>query len=196
MSLAQFRGLWKGRTVACIASGPSLTAEDCERVRAAGLPTVVVNNSWELAPWADILFAMDAAWWSNYGDRVMREFEGHRIGYVRVPGVIATKGEIFPTGWGNSGTYAISVAVVTGAARILLLGYDCQMTGGRNHWHVDHPVPMGNCGTIKSWAYKAEIVAKYAKSHGVSVINCSRETALTCFARGTLDDELMEARAA
>ena len=33
MSLDALRGIWKGRTAVCIASGPSLTAEDVERAK-------------------------------------------------------------------------------------------------------------------------------------------------------------------
>lgn len=197
MSLAQIRGIWRGRTVACIASGPSLAVEDVERIRAAALPTIVVNNTWRLAPWADILYAMDAPWWKHYGDEAMRGFAGRKFSYVRVPGAQHTKGEIFPTGWGNSGSYAISLAVVTGASRVILLGYDCQISAaGRAHWHDDHPKPMGNAASISTWPRKFALVATYAQQHGCRVVNCSRETALTCFERGTLDAETKEAVAA
>jgi len=194
--LASLRGIWRGRTVACIASGPSLTAEDCELIRRAGLPTIVVNTSFRLAPWADILFAMDAGWWQHYGEEAHRVFAGKKFSYVRVPGVQWTKGDIFPTGWGNSGSYAISMAVVAGAASILLLGYDCQVVAGRAHWHADHPPHLGNARTIAQWPYRFSLIATYAKSHHCRVINCSRATALDCFERSTLDAELAEARAA
>lgn len=192
MNLDTIRGKWAGQTVACIASGPSLTVDDCEFVRGIGLPTVVTNNTFERCPWADALYAMDAPWWKVYRDRVEREFEGMKFSYVStgIRGVLHTKGEIYPTGWGNSGTYSISLAIVAGASRIILLGHDCQKTGGRVHWHGDHKKPMGNAQSIASWPKKYALVAEYAKSRGVQVINCSRETALTCFPRGTLDEEL------
>src|SRR3546814_7286157 len=62
------RKRWDGMTVACIASGPSLTAEDCESIRTAGLPAIVTNNTWQLAPWADVLYAGDYQWWKRYGE--------------------------------------------------------------------------------------------------------------------------------
>lgn len=194
MNLEKFRGRWRGRTVVCIASGPSLTQADCDAVHAAGLPTIVVNTSFKLAPWADVLFAMDAGWWQEYGREVVASFAGERWGYVRVPaelGVIATKGDLYPKGWGNSGSYGISLGVVAKPERILLLGYDCQFAkDGRKHWHADYPERMGNAHSIKRWPYQFELVAKYAQQHGVRVVNCSRDTALTCFEHGDLATEL------
>lgn len=193
MTLEDFRGRWRGRTIACIASGPSLTQADCDLVRAAGLPTIVTNTSFRRAPWADALFAMDALWWTEYMPEVERTFAGQRWGYVRQPGVIATKGALYPVGWGNSGSYAISLGVVAKPTTILLLGYDCQKgPNGEAHWHADHPGKMGNASTIKRWPYQFELIAKYGQSHVVRIVNCSRATALTCFERGDLETELAQ----
>lgn len=187
------RNIWRRRCVVCIASGPSLTLEDCERVRTAALPTIVTNTSFRLAPWADALFAMDVAWWKEYGDEVSASFKGDKkLSYVPArPDVIPTKGVLFPPGMGNSGSYAISLGVVSGATRILLLGYDCKFDkAGKKHWHSDHPGKMGNASSIARWPKQFALVARYAKTHGAHVVNCSRDTALTCFERGTLEEEL------
>jgi len=194
MTLDDLRGRWRGRTIVCIASGPSLTAEDCELVRQSGHPTIVVNKSFQRAPWADILFGMDAPFWTEYIHDIERDFAGERWGYVRMPKemqVVATKGALYPTGWGNSGSFAVSLGVVGKPMRILLLGYDCQLgPNGEKHWHEDYPERMGNAHSIKRWPYQFELVAKYAAAHGVRVVNCSRATALTCFERGDLHAEL------
>ena len=191
--LEELRGIWRGRTVACIASGPSLTQSDCDAVRATGLPAIVVNTSFRMAPWADILYAMDAAWWRQYGAEVTQLFRGRKVSYVPDcgPDVIATKAHIHPAGFGNSGSYAISLAIYAKAARIILLGYDCRYApDGRRHWHADHPAPMGNAASIKKWPAQFLLVSKYAVKEGAKVVNCSRDTALTCFERGTLEREL------
>ncbi len=194
MNLEQLRGRYRGRTVVCIASGPSLTAEDCELVRQAGHPTIVTNRSFRIAPWADILFGMDAFFWNEHIKEVERTFRGERWGYVRMAAqfkVVATKGELYPVGWGQSGSFAISLAVVTKPMKIVLIGYDCQLgPNGEKHWHEDYPKGMGNASSIKRWPYHFELVSKYAANHGVRVVNCSRATALTCFERGELEKEL------
>lgn len=90
----------------------------------------------------------------------------------------------------NSGAGAIAAAHHFGARRVILLGYDCQHTGGRKHWHGDHPEGggSGNAGSVGKWpAQFLELVRHLA---GVEVINCSRETALTVFPRAQLEDVL------
>lgn len=66
--------LFLGETVVCIASGPSLTQETCERVRAAHLAgkcrVIAVNSSCTLAPFADVLFFTDSGWYGARKDLV------------------------------------------------------------------------------------------------------------------------------
>lgn len=42
--------MWAGRTVAVMASGPSMSKDVADKVRAARLPVIVVNNTYRLAP--------------------------------------------------------------------------------------------------------------------------------------------------
>lgn len=59
--------LFAGKTVVCIASGPSLTQAICDRISRAQLAgkckVIVVNSSCTLAPWADVLFFTDSGWY-------------------------------------------------------------------------------------------------------------------------------------
>ena len=87
----------------------------------------------------------------------------------------------------NSGYQAIGLAYgVFDADVILLLGYDMQRTGGKRHWFGDHPEPMNVDSPL------ADFVKRYAtiKTDDVEIINCSRETALTCFPRMTIEDAI------
>lgn len=64
-------------TVVCLASGPSLTADDVAYVR--GKATVVaVNDAIRLAPWADVLVSVDQIWWARHY-RAMRRFPGLKV---------------------------------------------------------------------------------------------------------------------
>lgn len=87
----------------------------------------------------------------------------------------------------NSGACAISFAISLGAKRVYLLGYDCQKTGGKAHWHDDYP-KLGNAESIGAWPDEFKKVAAFAHKQKVEVVNCSRETALTCFPRASLED--------
>lgn len=88
----------------------------------------------------------------------------------------------------NSGHQAINLASVFGAARILLLGYDVQHTGGKSHWHGDHPRTLGNARCVANWARGFKRQAQDARLLGIEIVNCSRVTALDCFDRAKITD--------
>ena len=188
-----FSGRWDGGTVICIASGPSLCHKDVERVRRwreeAGTQAkavIVANTSFRIAPWADALFAIDRDWWKTYIDEINATFKGGRYSsnsQNKSYNVTQLKG--IGT-YGNSGAGCISVAEQAGAARIILLGFDCCHTGGKSHWHGDHPNHLGNAGLTSQWLDKFKQLADDF-SH-VEIINASRETAITCFPRARLED--------
>lgn len=182
---------WKGLEVVCIASGPSLTEADCESVRISGRPVIVTNTTFRRCPWADVLFAFDYRWWREYRAEVA-SFKGARVccSQIKQEGVQVLIQQDWYQHFHNSGASAIALAVVSGARRILLLGYDCQKTYGHTHWHGDHPKSLGNAKSIGNWPKHFKNVAKYAADRGVEVLNCSRETALTSFPRAELEQVL------
>jgi hypothetical protein len=176
-----------------MASGPSLCTEDCELVRCAGVPSIVTNTTFRMAPWADVLFGVDAVWWARYHEEVEADFKGARLTTSQQAtkyGAMNLSAKPWFRNFGNSGACAISLAVVGGAARVILLGYDAQKTGGQVHWHGDHPANMSNARSMKTWPGKFSQLAGYARRQNCRVINASRETALRCFQRGRLADEL------
>lgn len=90
----------------------------------------------------------------------------------------------------NSGFQAINLAYHFGARRIVLLGYDMQHTGGKTHWHGDHPRGLTNAEGISSWVKYFRPLAEDLARLGVEVVNCSTDTALTCFTRAPLEATL------
>lgn len=187
-------GRWAGRTVVCIASGPSLTAEDCEAVHRSGHPAIVTNTTFRLCPWAEVLFGFDGKWWKTYMAEVRQGFAGELLTCSSIGHVLGVPSMHQQSAWfrpfGNSGTAAVSLAIVGKAARVVLLGYDCQAQDGRIHWHGDHPRNLGNASSIKRWPFQFKQLAKHASKEGVEVLNASRSTVLTCFARAALDEAL------
>lgn len=209
-------GRWRGSTVVCIASGPSLTADDCRAVKAwkdqapQERRVIAVNTSFRLAPFADALYACDAPWWTTYlslprergiahlsdwrGERWSASDDARRLygvnrikgrwgdGHSKEPGVIHFGG--------NSGYQAIELAAQFGARRILLLGYDMQLTDGKHHWHGLHPPNMGNGTNFAVWCRRAVEQAAGLQEAGIEVLNCSRQTALTAFRQFKLEDAL------
>ena len=141
------------------------------------------------------------AWWSAYFAEVSRVFRGekwtvsavardrfdlHWIYGLDRPG-LSTDPSFIHTGK-NSGYQAISLAVLFGAQRIRLLGFDFQRTSGRTHWHGDHPRGLGNGGQYPTWVAAMNVLARDLTRAGIEVINCSRRTALQCFERKTMEE--------
>lgn len=177
------------KTLICIASGPSLTARDCRLAIASGHPVIAVNSSVGLVPDCQHLFAADCGWWDKHhgmltttakrwtvSGRAARRYE---LNLFTPP-----DGNTF-----NSGQRAVQLAVHLGATRVILLGYDCSLAGGI-HWHGEHPDALKNpdSESVQRWQGEFQRLADGLRS--VSIINCSRQTALTCFQISTLEAEL------
>lgn len=174
----------------CIASGPSLTASDCELVRRSGIKTVAVNDSWKMARFCDYLYAGDFKWWKvNYNKIDIdaekwtcsdRAANAYKINYHIAAGLY------------NSGMRAIQFGISKGFKSIAILGYDCSLKNGV-HWHGEHKEPTlrnPNESKVKKWHDQFKRVSDNAKKQGVSIINCSRHTELTCFDKMTLEEAL------
>lgn len=171
----------------CIASGPSLTKEDCQKVRKwrqakENRKVFVVNTTYQIATWADYLYAHDKSWWEYHKSDVDRLFKGKLLSATQVEGVMKVHKLV-----ANSGAGALITASLMGAKKIIMLGYDCKKTNGMAHWHGDHPNPLGNAGTIDGWHEQFQRANNYIKCE---VINASRETALTLFNRMELEEAL------
>ena len=198
--------------MAVLASGPSLTLADAAAVgswRAQGGPrrAIVVNTTFRLCPWADALYASDRAWWEAHAEEV-NGFQGekwtqrnvrHGESWLGAQTVVVVRGEglsgipgVIVSG-GNSGYTAIGLAREWGARRIVLLGFDMKAEGDKVHWHGAHPKGLRQLPQFSGWVPRFAALARALELEGVEVLNCSRETALECFARAELGDVLRRA---
>lgn len=182
--------------VVVLASGPSLTAEDIERTK--GLVTIAVNQTIFSAPHADYCYAYDDKWWVEYGDEVKKlqcnritcSIKAHTLGAVRIPKTSAKEFDGTSVMGTSSGHHGICYAIMLGAKKIILLGFDCQHTDGKRHHHADYPKGFGNADRPERWIKEHEILAESAKKLGVKIINSTRQTALTCYEQMPLDEAL------
>lgn len=179
-----------GNSWVVIASGPSLHHEDCALVELSKLPTIAVNNSWQAARFADVIYAADKVWWDANIDSI--DIPARKVAYTRH--AAAKHGiEHHKSGAGPvvcSGLRAIQWAMQEGATRIILLGFDCSVDNG-THWHGDHELTGNPCKRkVRTWIPHFNVLALQAKHKGVEILNCSRDTALTCFDRVDLKDAL------
>lgn len=205
---------WPDATVVCLGGGPSLTREDVASCRGRAR-VIAVNDAHRIAPWADVLYAADAAWWNLYAG--VPSFEGRKYTIspkIRMPEkpwlkwsdvqVLQNTGpaglEHDPSGLRtgkNSGYQAINLAVHFGARRILLLGYDMRSGGeGRSHWFGDHPSVLNSRENYGIFLEHFRTLVDPLRQLGIEVVNCSRSTRLTCFPRAALRDVVQDEVAA
>lgn len=165
---------------------------------------IVINNSWRLAPWAEVLYAADLAWWNmecgapqfpglkisqdpaaatKWGlSRVILDKASDRLQLDR-PGTIGNGG--------NSGFQALNLAVQFGASKIALVGFDMRIDLGV-HWHGKHPRLMNNpsARNAERWRRCLDGAAETLKALGIEVINCSPVSTLMRFPKMSLEEVL------
>jgi hypothetical protein len=164
-----------------------------------GFPALVVNDAWEWMPWARWIFASDLRWWDARWPEV-KKFSGEK--WTRDPVAAKKYGlryieskplnglsydpNVIHEGC-NSGYMAINLALHFGAKRAILLGYDAKGNSGKTHFfgrHDERGIPdRPDYGDLPA-------MFERMKPKGIEVINCTRDTAITCFKRMDLDDAL------
>ncbi len=162
--------------VAVLCTGPSLTQADVGLCRERCDKVVAVSDAFYLAPWADALVSYDRAWWKAHKP----EYSGPRYHChsEKIEGM-----ELFEPRPGNSGTLGLAVAARMKPDRIILLGADLKGT----HYFGKHTKPglrhtnLGQFNTMKR---------QFAAFEKSPVVNCSPDSALTCFPKMSLKDAL------
>jgi hypothetical protein len=218
---------WKGRTVAILGGGPSLTMDQVETVRMANvaglLQCIAVNDAYLCAPWADVLYAADAKWheWHKQGISkpglglnaaqvalLFKSFAGQKCSIATQQNRITDDAtHVLKNKHGNahgsgisldpqyivtgshSGHQALNVAILAGAATVLLLGFDGKAVDGRTHWHGGHP----EVAPAHDWASRARAwtESQHAiRATGVRIINCSPVSSINHFEKMTLEQAL------
>lgn len=183
---------WGGMDVFIIAGGTSVDPKQVKRLR--GRPntiTIAVNSSYQIAPWADLLFFADDRWFK----REMKErpaeltkFKGRILTtsiHVKDPRleklkkVAPTKAVPLAT---DRGTIAIertsvhaclNICLHAKAARVVLIGVDNRDgDNGRIHHHDEYPWPRRH----STWDVKRkqlQLVVDPLREAGIQVLNAS-----------------------
>jgi hypothetical protein len=191
------------------ATGPSLTEEVAAMCAASGWPIIAVNDAYRVLPAADVLYACDAKWWrvhrgvrtfkgekwsshdAENNDKTevaqrhgLRLIEGHDSeGFSFDPGVIHYGS--------NSGFQAINLAILFGARRIVLVGFDMSYNG-KSHFFGDHPRGLTRQERYEIFIPQFERAAARLPE-SIEIINCTPESALHCFPMMDLADALSAA---
>lgn len=198
-----------GQTVFVVGGGPSLRDVDLRRLR--GHRVAVCNQMGHALPWADLLFFNDFAWWerpsnaalcARWGQLVCTQ--SHRAAEIAgIPSGIRRvayeyRDDFPPPGspvcrFGtSSGHKTVSLVLCMGATRIVLLGMDCRMIGGRSHAH-DAYSHRDESGAMRTWLEGPRGWRGWgasASERGGAIVNASAISALREFPIVDLDEEL------
>lgn len=188
---ARFRGL----TVAIIGGGPSHADLDLALLK--GRRFIAVNSACRkvspIATAADLLFFHDDVWAETYPELV-RDWPGlvvttnaaakarfgDRVWHIDTAVLAQQFGASHYHLGVSSGHAASALAVLMGAKRLLLAGFECRSIDGRTHGHDDYRQPELAAFAnrfLPAW----HALAPVFHEHGVEVLNVTPGSALTDF---------------
>lgn len=173
---------------------------------------IAINTTYQLAPWADLLYACDEPWWRMYHAHLATRFAGElwtisdvarqKFGIAWILGVPGSGLSLAPDhihAGKNSGHQAVGLCALFGVSAIALLGFDFMLgPRGERHHHGNHPRGLStgpkSPSTWNDWVRDMALLAPGLAARGVKVLNASRRTAIKCFPRVTLETALHELR--
>jgi hypothetical protein len=170
---------------AVLATGPSMCRPVADKVRGRA-QVVAVSDAYRLAPWADALASTDFSWWRQHPEAATfkcRKFSG-MVDYQNVEGVEKLAGESAT----NSGLLGVKAAVLMGAKKVLLCGFDLHSPG--EHFFGRHGGSLRSTTTQRMEAFKHQF-ERY-QPRGVEIINCTPGSALRVYPTASLDACLAE----
>jgi hypothetical protein len=204
--------------VAVVGTGPTLTPKQIDTARRKGFALAGCNNVWQIVPDLAVLYACNLGWWRHYwgpdlaahpaskwttnaqaarefGVNWIREKPGYGEGLSKDPTVI-NHGH-------GSGFSLLNLVYLMGATRIVLLGYNLKYApdyDGRGrrigseprHYFGEYPPEL------QHWPHQrvqggvhVELLGLYAAvadQRAVQIINCTPDSALTCFPVADIED--------
>lgn len=209
---------WSKEQCVIVASGPSARTVNLERAKGKA-KFIAVNRSWELCPWADVLYGCDFSWWESVN--FVPDFQGMRVSQhaacqrrnpdgsrkypliypVHCPRSYENGGKMQDmrgsVGWGgNSGFQALNLAIQFGTKKIILVGFDMRLDRGL-HWHGSHGKyrnktlrnPHGP--QVQRWRKAMDAAKPFIDAAGVKVINSSMVSNLTAYPKIKFEDAIV-----
>lgn len=197
--------IWLGKDVFILGGGPSV--ENFPISCLVDKNVIGCNDSYKLGTSVvDILIFGDKKWWDKHIQRSLflsfieqrpvftncKDFENEER-------VIWTPRELtgfhkHALGWNNNtGSAAINLALVLGASRIFLIGFDMGLKNGKSNWHDDLIVELKPSNYV---IYKERITQSvhmiYQKWPNVKIYNLNPASELEVFKKVTWDEMFKE----
>lgn len=199
------------RTICCIGTGPSLSAEQVAAARERGFELYVCNDAYRLAPDAALLHACNWQWWDARWPQVKdlpcekwttREESARKYGIHYIP-ERANFGEGLSEDPGylnhghGSGFQLLGMAYRARPARIVLLGYDLRYApdydgrtqhigSGPRHFFGEYEPELQHWPSAQVRRGRhVELIGLYEavaeRNRACEIVNCTPGSALTCF---------------
>lgn len=173
----------------------------------------LVNDTYRLAPWADLLYASDARWWQHHrpnfsGEKWTTKRDDPSKGSIYKISVktirelslkhmlgtyedgISFDPRIIHFG-GNSGFQLLNLVILAGAKNIGLLGYDMQLDRNdpnKEHFFGNHPKGFSSPRScFQYWIRQFNTAAGQLRDKDIRVVNLTRDTALDCFPKMSIE---------
>lgn len=192
---------WSEEDVYLIGGGASIRGFDFTRLK--GLNTIGCNQAFFLgADICNICTFGDFRFWSafpddlgNYGGWVVTNYTAMNPPkwlkfYRRINDGLSVPGSGELAWNGNTGALSVNLALMLGASRVFLLGYDMDMKPEETHWHdrlLENPTPAHYtrfCSSFDSVAHALPIA--YPKAQVINVTNGFSK--LMCFPRVSFEE--------
>jgi hypothetical protein len=200
---------WAGQYVAIIGGGASVKRSDVELLKGR-LRVVVINESHQLAPWADVLYSCDHLWWAMR-HFMWKDFKGLKV--TPDPGAVLQFPELKKINlrnwhnpvrhflmdeWGEvgsgqgSGFQVVNWLAQVAVKGMALLGYDGCTIDNKLHWHGRHEGRLNNPNqsTFLGWKQWMENAAPKLQELNIEMVNCSMVSTIGCFPRHSVEDIL------
>jgi hypothetical protein len=198
---------WNDRTVYLIGGGPSLSGFALDTLCGLGHCIGINQSMFDIPVAAGISidqrfilerhqelaeFAQTTQLYLAPGDRFCRTVDPVAGAiYLRSEFMqgLSTSPDLLHTG-GTSGYAALNLAVLKRARKIVLLGYDYGVIGGRHHYHDDYFWHRPEDQSWQSWARHFDSAAIQCRELGIEVINASPRSAIECFSKMLIEEAM------
>lgn len=204
-----------GQTGCILASGPSMSREQCDAILGTDWYVLAINSTWRIAPWVPAIYGCDWQWWAGSAAPGAGDYAGLRvIGYLPkrggnpyVPDELTEAAgamRFLPVqvghnqllwdgrsiGSGCNGAFqAANWLARCGISRLILLGVDCHSPDARWHGrHVHTGASIPDAAALRGWVRAWNEAAGDFAAHGIEVVNCTPGSAVGCFRRSSLAD--------
>jgi len=202
--------LWDRSTCVILGGGPGLRTDLMDRVRDSGFRSVAVNNAWKVAPWADVLYYGDCNWLRmpgneegtrSFGGIVVTRCQNHstrpwiKVVTHHTAARVGISTDPTRLHWHfSSGAAAINLAVLLGAGKLILMGFDMRDVDGCRNWHKDYPQAKRN--VFPNFMRGFPGIAAHLEKLGIPCVNATPGSALTAFPIVTPEEVLCSASSA